>query len=91
MNCARRLHRLQAAVGLARQQPENTESSFDRIEREAERMNDLVGELLTLSRLEAGVQGPPPEAFDITELTAAVVEDARLRGLGPRTPGRLHR
>ena len=71
------LARLQAAVGLARQQPENTESSFDRIEREAERMNDLVGELLTLSRLEAGVQGPPPEAFDITELTAAVVEDAR--------------
>lgn len=71
------LARLQAAVGLARQQPENTESSFDRIEREAERMNDLVGELLTLSRLEAGVQGAPAEPIDVSELTAAVVEDAR--------------
>lgn len=71
------LARLQAAVGLARQQPEHNESAFDRIEREAERMNDLVGELLTLSRLEAGVQSAPPEPVDVAELTAAVVEDAR--------------
>jgi two-component system, OmpR family, sensor kinase len=76
------LARLQAAVGLARQQPDNTGASFERIEREADRMNDLVGELLTLSRLEAGVHGAPAEALDITELTAAVVEDARFEATG---------
>ncbi len=51
------LARLQAAIGLARQQPERIETSLERIEREGVRMDKLVGELLTLSRIEAGVLG----------------------------------
>lgn len=70
------LARLQAAVGLARQQPERIDDSLERVERESERMNQLVGELLTLSRLEAGVVGAQ-EAVDMAELLSHIVEDAR--------------
>lgn len=73
------LARLQAAIGLARQQPERTEDSLLRIERESERMNLLVGELLTLSRLEAGVAGEM-ENVDTGELLAGLVDDARFEG-----------
>lgn len=71
------LARLQAAIGLARQQPERAEDSMMRIEREAVRMDALVSELLTLSRLEAGMAGKLDEAVDLNELVTNVVEDAR--------------
>lgn len=73
------LARLQAAIGLARQQPARMADSLMRIEREGERMNGLVGELLTLSRLEAGVAGPL-EKIDLGELLTDIVEDARFEG-----------
>lgn len=73
------LARLQAAIGLLRQQPGRLEDSLARIEREGERMNRLVGELLTLSRLEAGV-AMPLEAVEMGELLEAVVDDARFEG-----------
>jgi len=71
------LARLQAAIGLARQQPERAEDSMMRIEREAVRMDTLVSELLTLSRLEAGMAGKLDDAVDLNELASNVVEDAR--------------
>ena len=70
------LARLHAAIGLARQDPARFEETMSRIEREGERMNVLVGELLTLSRLEAGVVGHS-EVFDLDELLAERVDDAR--------------
>jgi two-component system OmpR family sensor kinase len=70
------LARLHAAIGLARQQPARLEDSLQRIEREGERMNRLVGELLTLSRLEAGVGAPLEEVY-LVELIGDLVEDAR--------------
>ncbi len=73
------LARLQAAIGLARQQPGRLDDSLARIEREGERMNGLIGELLTLSRLEAGVSGPL-EKLEVGELLAGIVEDARFEG-----------
>ncbi len=71
------LARLHAAIGLARQEPERFEETMNRLEREGERMNLLVGELLTLSRLEAGVHGKVEE-FELDELIAELIEDARL-------------
>ena len=71
------LARLQAAIGLARQQPERADDSMMRIEREAVRMDTLVSELLTLSRLEAGMMGKLNEQADLNELVFNVVEDAR--------------
>ncbi|WP_020563958.1 ATP-binding protein [Methylosarcina fibrata] len=71
------LARIQAAIGLAYQQPDKMPLTLERIEKESQRMNDLVGELLALSRLEAGVIGKL-EVIDINELIAEIVEDARL-------------
>lgn len=77
------LARMQAAIGLARQQPARLVDSLQRIERESERMNRLVGELLTLSRLEAGV-GAALELIDVGELIGDLVEDARFEAAGKR-------
>ena len=71
------LARLQVAIALARQQPEKLEALLDRIEREGERLNELVGELLTLARLEAGVSREPMARFALGELLETVAGDAR--------------
>jgi signal transduction histidine kinase len=70
------LARLQAAIGLAHQQPERMGASMERIERESVRMEKLVGELLTLSRLEAGAVGATGDEIRITELVDDIVADA---------------
>jgi two-component system, OmpR family, sensor kinase len=69
------LARLQAAVGLIRQNPDNLDGTLTRIERECQRLDTLVGEVLTLSRLESGVQSPLQEV-DLIELLAMIVDDA---------------
>ncbi|MGK5050667.1 HAMP domain-containing sensor histidine kinase [Janthinobacterium sp. RB2P8] len=71
------LARLQAAIGLAHQQPEKMDASMQRIERESERMDKLIGELLTLSRLEAGADSPLSEDVGIADLLHDIMEDAR--------------
>ena len=71
------LARLQAAIGLVRQQPERIDDFIARLERESERMDTLVSELLTLSRLEAGMAGKLDESVDLAELLGDVVDDAR--------------
>ncbi len=71
------LARLQAAIGLAHQQPEKAAASMERIERESVRMDKLVGELLTLSRLEAGAFDAPKQEFSIGELLDDIVQDAK--------------
>jgi two-component system OmpR family sensor kinase len=71
------LARIQTAIGLAYQQPDKIPLTLERIEKESQRMNDLIGELLTISRLEAGVIGKL-EVIDINELLSDIVEDARL-------------
>jgi two-component system OmpR family sensor kinase len=49
------LARMHAAVGLVRQNPLKIEETILRIEREANQLDELVGELLTLSRLDSGI------------------------------------
>lgn len=69
------LARQQLAIDIARQQPGKMAECLDRIELESGRMDRLVGELLTLSRLDAAEQGPQ-EAFDVVGMLADIVEDA---------------
>lgn len=70
------LARLQLATGLARQTPESVNSSLDRIDEEARRLDKMIGELLTLSRAEH--QSLPDEQyFDLLGLLNAVTNDAR--------------
>jgi two-component system, OmpR family, sensor kinase len=71
------LARLQAATDLARQSPQQIGTTLERIDREAARLDQLVGQMLTLSRIEAGVDAQEPTAFDLSELVVSVVEDAR--------------
>ncbi|WP_323109848.1 ATP-binding protein [Pectobacterium carotovorum] len=69
------LARLQLAIGLIRQNPDNIESSLQRIEREALLMDKMIGELLTLSRTEHS--GIEEAYFDLLGLVKAVVNDTR--------------
>ncbi|OMQ21886.1 ATP-binding protein [Serratia oryzae] len=70
------LARLQLAIGLGRQNPDNVENSLQRIEHEAGRLDKMIGELLTLSRAESNCL-PDEEYFDLYGLVDAVVNDAR--------------
>lgn len=70
------LTRMQAAIGLLRQNPAKTAAMIERIDREAERLDAMVGELLTLARLEVGSGVISREHVDLVELLAAIVDDA---------------
>jgi len=71
------LARLSVALGLARQQSSPAAAaSLDRIERETERLNQLIQRLLTLSRLEAGDELHQPEEFRFDELVKEAAADA---------------
>ncbi len=72
------LARLNLAVGLARQNPAQLDNSLSRIETEAERLDNLIGELLNLSRLESTQSTDSARAtHNVIELLGAVIEDAR--------------
>jgi two-component system sensor histidine kinase CpxA len=71
------LARLTVALGLARRSAgSEATGSLDRIERESERLNEMIGQLLTLARL--GSASAPPEKDDINlaELLDEIVADA---------------
>jgi len=71
------LARLNVALGLARQRA-GVESAdmLDRIELEASRLNELIGRILTLARLEDGEQQVPQTPVPLNELVENVAEDA---------------
>jgi two-component system sensor histidine kinase CpxA len=78
------LARLSVALGLARQRatPE-LEGSLNRIELEADRLNQLIQRLLTIARLESGTDGLHKTTFSLRELVEQVAHDAEYE-----TPGR---
>jgi two-component system sensor histidine kinase CpxA len=71
------LARLNVALGLARQRsgPESA-SMLERIELEAGRLNELIGRLLTLARMEDGEQRAPSTPVLLDEVVLSVAEDA---------------
>jgi two-component system sensor histidine kinase CpxA len=71
------LARLNVALGLVRQRsgPE-AQNNLDRIELEAERLNDLIGRLLTIARLEGGAEALAALPINLGELVAEVAADA---------------
>jgi two-component system sensor histidine kinase CpxA len=79
------LARLNVALGLARQRS-NPESAvmLDRIELEAGRLNELIGRLLTLARLEDGEQHVPFTPLLLDEVVLNVAEDAEFEAQARR-------
>ena len=70
------LARLNVALGLARQQGGDDHGALDRIEREAERLNTLIGQLLMLARMESGTTQAVRERIDLLGIAHEVVDDA---------------
>jgi len=69
------LARVNLAVGLMRQQGK-PDIELDRIELEGKRMDALVGQLLSLARMENGANGNETRAIEIESLLQGIVEDA---------------
>ena len=76
------LARLQVAIGLARQKPERMQEMLDRLEYEAGRLDNMIGEVLTLARLESGVPYTQGDYLDLVALLQSLVEDARFESSG---------
>jgi len=76
------LARMQAAIGLSRQDAEGARLLHERIEREVQRLDLLVEELLTLHRLESADDPAgerlATERVDLVELLNAITDDANL-------------
>ena len=70
------LGRMRAAMGLLRQDPSESGAMVERIDREIERLDGLVNELLTLHRLEAGASHQRNDQIDLIELLRDIAEDA---------------
>ena len=70
------LGRMRAAMGLIRQDPSEAGAMVERIDREIERLDGLVNELLTLHRLEAGASHQRNDHIDLIELLREIAEDA---------------
>ena len=71
------LARLNVALALARQRTgPGAESALDRIDLEANRLNDLIGELLTIARLEAGDDSRQKLPIHMAEMLQEICSDA---------------
>ena len=71
------LARLGVAVELARGGGD-ARQAFDRIEKEADRLNTLVGELIQVTRAEGDPQGLAAENLRLDDLVQGIVDDVRI-------------
>ena len=71
------LARLGVALGLARKRSgSEANGALDRIERESDNLNEMISQLLTLTRLESGTDGRKRSQVDLDALVREVSEDA---------------
>jgi two-component system, OmpR family, sensor histidine kinase CpxA len=70
------LARVNATPGLARQRLGDN-ALFDRIERDTDRLNEMIGRLLTLARLDMTGTSPEMRPTDLKALIADIVADAQ--------------
>jgi len=71
------LARLGVALGLARQRSgAEANGALDRIERESDNLNEMISQLLALTRLESGTDGRKRTEVDLSALVREVVHDA---------------
>jgi two-component system sensor histidine kinase CpxA len=71
------LARLGVALGLARQRSgAEANGALDRIERESDNLNEMISQLLELTRLESGTDVRKKTTIDLASLVRDVAEDA---------------
>ena len=81
------LARMEMAIGLARQDPGSTAEQLDRVERESDRLDQLIGHILEYARLERDPSTFKFEELDVAELVRQIVHDAEFESQSP--PDRL--
>ena len=81
------LARMEMAIGLARQDPGSTAEQLDRVERESDRLDQLIGHILEYARLERDPSTFEFEELDVAELVRQIVHDAEFESQSP--PDRL--
>jgi two-component system sensor histidine kinase CpxA len=69
------LARLNVALDLGRQR-NGPDPAFDRMERDLDRLNEMIGRLLTIARLDTAAIPVEMAALDLSELVAQIVHDA---------------
>ncbi len=75
------LSRLIVALSLVKQgPPDEADENLARIGLEARRLDTLIGQLLTLTRIDSGVDRGSPARFDLTNLAQEVASDADFEG-----------
>jgi two-component system, OmpR family, sensor kinase len=74
------LARMRLALGLARQPSADTARQLDRMEREIERLDVLISQVLKLARLNGTDIPFEREPFDVDEMIDEVVRDAAFEG-----------
>lgn len=70
------LARLQMAIGLLRQSPEDISAMLARVDRETERLDQLIEEVLTFARLKSGTAEFAVTQIDVIDILTAIVDDA---------------
>src|SRR5579859_2735117 len=74
------LARMRVALGLARQPPTDFTRQLDRMEREVERLDAMISQVLKLARLHGANALPERETFELGEVIEQVVRDANFEG-----------
>jgi two-component system OmpR family sensor kinase len=74
------LARMRVALGLARQPSADLTRQLDRMEREIERLDGLISQVLKLARLHGSDAPFERETFDVDEVIDEVVRDANFEG-----------
>jgi two-component system OmpR family sensor kinase len=74
------LARMRVALGLARQPTADLARQLDRLERETERLDSMIGQLLKLARLQGNEAAFARENFELDEVIDEVVRDANFEG-----------
>ena len=83
------LARMRVALGLARQPQSDLSRQLDRMEREIERLDSLISQVLKLARLHGTDASFARETFDLDELLEEVVRDASFEGAARNCSVRL--
>jgi two-component system, OmpR family, sensor kinase len=74
------LARMRVALGLARQPPADFTRQLDRLEKEIERLDSMIGQVLKLARLQGTDALGARQSFDFDEMLDEVALDANFEG-----------